>query len=79
MEKEGKDVYLIQTMLFSLISACIIFGYFIFKSGGFFTVVDDFNAQQFPFATAVWNILHSGDVGEWSWNYRFRIFFYYHI
>ena len=68
MEKEGKDVYLIQTMLFSLISACIIFGYFIFKSGGFFTVVDDFNAQQLPFATAVWNMLHSGDVGEWSWN-----------
>ena len=28
MEKERKDVYLIQTMLVSLISACIIFGYF---------------------------------------------------
>ena len=30
MEKGRKDVYLIQTMLVSLISACIIFGYFIF-------------------------------------------------
>ena len=68
MEKERKDVYLIQTMLFSLISACIIFGYFIFKSRGFFTVVDDFNSQQLPFATAVWNMFHSGDAGEWSWN-----------
>lgn len=68
MEKGRKDVYLIQTMLVSLISACIIFGYFIFKSGGFFTVVDDFNSQQLPFATAVWNMFHSGDAGEWSWN-----------
>lgn len=68
MEKERKDVYLIQTVIISLISACIIFGYFIFKSGGFFTVVDDFNSQQLPFATAVWNMLHSGDIGEWSWN-----------
>lgn len=68
MEKGRKDVYLIQTMLVSLISACIIFGYFIFKSRGFFTVVDDFNSQQLPFATAVWNMFHSGDAGEWSWN-----------
>lgn len=45
MKKGRKDVYLIQTLLFSLISASIIFGYFIFKSRGFFTVVDDFNSQ----------------------------------
>ena len=68
MKKGRKDVYLIQTLLFSLISASIIFGYFIFKSRGFFTVVDDFNSQQLPFATAVWNMIHSGDAGEWCWN-----------
>lgn len=39
MEKGRKDVYLIQTMLVSLISACIIFGYFIFKSSTDFLII----------------------------------------
>ena len=68
MKKDRVDIYFIRTILFSLIAAGITFGYFIMKDKGFFTVVDDFNAQQLPFATAVWNMLHSGDAGEWSWN-----------
>ncbi len=68
MKKDRVDIYFIRTILFSLITAGITFGYFIMKDKGFFTVVDDFNAQQLPFATAVWNMLHSGDAGEWIWN-----------
>ena len=45
-----------------------MFGYSIYRSKGFFTVVDDFNTQQLTFATDVWNMLHSGDPGEWIWN-----------
>ena len=44
------------------------FGYFIIQKKGFFTVVADFNSQQLTFATAVWNMLHSGNAGEWIWN-----------
>lgn len=68
MKKEKKDIFLIQTILISAITATIIFGYFIIKNKGFFTVVDDFNEQQLPFATAVWNMIHSGNIGQWSWN-----------
>lgn len=68
MNKEKRDAYLLQTILFSLIAAGIIFGYFILKGKGFFVVVDDFNEQQLTFATAVWNMIHSGNIGEWSWN-----------
>lgn len=68
MKKRRIDLYFIQTILFSLIAAGITFGYFIWKGNGFFFVVDDFNEQQLPFATAVWNMIHSGDIGEWSWN-----------
>lgn len=63
-----RDSFFVQTVLFSLIAAAITFGYFILRGKGFFFVVDDFNEQQLPFATAVWNMLHSGDIGEWSWN-----------
>lgn len=68
MKKEKKDIFLIQTILISAITATIIFGYCIIKNKGFFTVVDDFNEQQLPFATAVWNMIHSGNIGQWSWN-----------
>lgn len=68
MNKSKADNYFIQTIIMSLITAGITFGYFIIKDKGFFTVIDDFNSQQLPFATAVWNMLHSGDIGEWSWN-----------
>lgn len=53
-----------QALQFAVVTGCLK----IAKESIFFTVVDDFNAQQLPFATAVWNMLHSGDVGEWSWN-----------
>lgn len=68
MKKVREDKCLIQTLLFSFVAALITFGYFILKGNGFFIVVDDFNVQQLPFATAVWNMFHSGDMGEWSWN-----------
>ena len=29
---------------------------------------DDFNAQQLTFAQAVWNAVHYGNGGEWTWN-----------
>ena len=68
MKSTKKDIYFVQTILFSLVCAGLVFGYSIIKSNGFFTVVDDFNKQQITFATAVWNMLHSGDPGEWIWN-----------
>lgn len=68
MKRRTIDPYLIRTAVLALIAAGITFGFFIFQGGGFFTVVDDFNDQQLTFATAVWNMLHSGDPGQWSWN-----------
>ena len=68
MKSTKKDIYFVQTILFSLVCAGLVFGYSIYRSKGFFTVVGDFNTQQLTFATDVWNMLHSGDPGEWIWN-----------
>ena len=68
MKSTKKDIYLIQTILFSFVCAGLVFGYSIYRSKGFFTITGDFNDQQLPFATAVWNMLHSDDPGEWIWN-----------
>ncbi len=68
MKSTKKDIYFVQTILFSLVCAGLVFGYSIYSSKGFFTVFGDFNVQQLTFATDVWNMLHSGDPGEWIWN-----------
>ena len=61
-----KCVKLLRCFVIGLFTASFIFGYFIFRNKGVFTVCDDFNSQQLTFAQAVWNVIHSG--GQWCWN-----------
>lgn len=68
IKKRKADPWLICCVFCALIAAGMTFGYFIIQEKGFFTVVADFNSQQLTFATAVWNMLHSGNAGEWIWN-----------
>lgn len=50
----------------SLLTGLIVFGFFLIRSHGFFTVLDDFNIQQIPFYAGAWEAIHSG-TGEWFW------------
>ena len=59
--------YLLETLLFALISALLSFGVFLIRNGGFFTIIDDFNAQQIPFTYAVSNALDARPLGGWFW------------
>ena len=43
----------------------LTFGWAIWQSEGFFTLVADFNEQQLPFAAAAWEGIHSG--ASWLW------------
>ncbi len=56
----------VKSFLLGLIAATLVFGYFIVRNGGVFTIIDDFNLQQLTFAQAAWNVIHEG--GQWSWN-----------
>lgn len=58
----------LRCFLIALITAVLSFIYFIIRNRGFFTVCDDFDAQQLTFGTAVWNALHNGNGGQWLWN-----------
>ena len=53
------------TVLCSAMIALASFGPAILKSGGFFTLVSDFNYQQIPFSAAAWEGIHSGS--SWLW------------
>jgi len=52
----------------ALVTALVSFGFFILRSGGTFTLVDDFNYQQLTFTAAVRHALLGGGAGEWNWN-----------
>ncbi|WP_050008202.1 YfhO family protein [Butyrivibrio sp. WCE2006] len=54
--------------IIGFITACMIFGYFIFSDNGVLLVCDDFNSQQMTFAQAVWNVVRYGKGGQWCWN-----------
>ncbi len=60
--------YALYTLVISMLTASIIFGYFIIKGHGIFTVVDDFNVQQITFATAAYKAIHEGKLSSWIWN-----------
>ncbi|MBR4906188.1 MAG: YfhO family protein [Clostridia bacterium] len=62
-----KRTYLLETCLLALVTALLSFGAFLFRNGGFFTIVDDFNAQQIPFTYAVSNALDARPLGGWFW------------
>lgn len=59
---------MLRCIVISLITAIVTFAPFIYRGGGAFTVVDDFDSQVLPFAAAVWNTIHSDDIGQWVWN-----------
>ncbi len=60
--------YRLQTLLLALATGLLSFGLFLFRNGGFFTLVDDFNAQQIPFTYAVSQALDARPLGGWFWN-----------
>ena len=59
--------WLLLTGLLSLAAALIVFVPAIIKDKGFFLIVDDFNAQQLTFATAVRYALFARPLGDWFW------------
>ncbi len=59
--------WLLWTGLLSLAAALIVFVPAIIKDKGFFLIVDDFNAQQLTFATAVRYALFARPLGDWFW------------
>ncbi len=65
---QRKDKYLIRCILISLAMGLLCFGYFAWKSGGFFTLMDDFNSQELTFPAAIQTALKNGNVGPWLWN-----------
>ena len=62
-----KNRYCIATAVISLLAALAVFLPAIIKDRGFFLIVDDFNAQQLPFATAVRYALYARPLGDWFW------------
>lgn len=66
--KEKYDKNLLVCILCSLVMAAAIFGYFIYKGKGAFTVVSDFNGQQLTFAAAARHALSANPLGQWVWN-----------
>ena len=66
--KEKHDKNLLVCILCSLVMAAAIFGYFIYKGKGAFTVVSDFNGQQLTFAAAARHALSANPLGQWVWN-----------
>ena len=59
--------WLLLTGLLSLAAALVAFVPAIIKDKGFFLIVDDFNAQQLTFATAVRYALFARPLGDWFW------------
>ena len=66
--KHFKQNGIVRCVIIGLITACMIFGYFIVGDDGAFLVCDDFNEQQLTFAQAVWNVVRNGKGGQWCWN-----------
>ncbi len=62
-----KNRYWIATAAISFLTALAVFLPAIIKDRGFFLIVDDFNAQQLPFATAVRYALYARPLGDWFW------------
>lgn len=68
MIKEKHDKNLVVCILCSLVMATAVFGYFIYKGKGAFTVVSDFNGQQLTFSAAARHALSANPLGQWVWN-----------
>lgn len=67
LQIKKKRTYLLETCLLAFVTVLLSFGAFLFRNGGFFTIVDDFNAQQIPFTYAVSNALDARPLGGWFW------------
>ena len=63
---QGADI--LRCFLIGLLTASFVFGYFMIRNKGVFTICDDFDEQQLTFAQAVWNVIHNGNGGQWCWN-----------
>lgn len=68
LPKRIPDKQLLTCFFVSLITAFLTFIYFILKSHGAFTLVDDFNTQQLTFAAALQTALKEFQPGQWYWN-----------
>lgn len=62
----AKDKYLYITFFLCALISGIVFGYYMIVSDGVFTLFDDFNLQQIPFACVVNESIKQGS--QWSWS-----------
>lgn len=62
----AKDKYLYITFFLCALISGIVFGYYMIVSDGVFTLFDDFNLQQIPFACVVNETIKQGS--QWSWS-----------
>lgn len=66
MRQLFRDRYLYITFFLCTLIAGVVFGYYMIRSGGVFTLCSDFNLQQIPFASVVNKTIKSGS--QWSWS-----------
>lgn len=62
-----KKTYYLYAIVFNFFLGVCVFGYFILKEGGLFTLYADFNNQQIPFNILANDAIKSGEV-FWNWN-----------
>lgn len=66
MRQLFRDRFLYITFFLCALISGVVFGYYMIRSGGVFTLFSDFNLQQIPFATVVNKTIKSGS--QWSWS-----------
>lgn len=62
-----RDRNLVKTGILCLLAGLFSFLYFVVRDGGTFTLLQDFNAQQIPFAEAAGLALKAEHPGGWVW------------
>lgn len=62
-----RKTYYLYAVVFNLVIGICVFGYFILKEGGLFTLYADFNNQQIPFNILANDAVKSGEI-FWNWN-----------
>ena len=65
---QKKDRSFTWCILLSAVMGLLCFGFFAWRSGGFFTLMDDFNSQELTFPAALQEAFKGGGTGPWFWN-----------
>jgi len=67
LKNDKNNGYVCKCAAICAVTAFCSLIYFIVQGGGFFTVCDDFNAQQLPFTMSLHNSMIEA-FGGWTWN-----------